>query len=640
MAGGFNLDIAHDDALRTLADLPFFISGRYPHAHAVGRCRGETVEWLSSRELFERIRDVALGLAALGLAAGERLALASESRPEWLVVDLAALTIGAVVVPVYPTLTAGQAAGVMADAGVRMAVGSDAAQVAKLAEARAAVPSLETLVGMTAAAAAAAPGALDLDAVAASGHDRIRGGWGVAREYRERAAAIGAGDLATLIYTSGTTGEPKGVMLTHANIVSNVKGCLQVLPVTTEDVALSFLPLSHAFERTVVYTYLAAGVSVVFAEGMDTLPRDLVTVRPTIMTGVPRVFEKVRARVLDTAARGSAVQRAVFAWAVRVGEAWTAARLEGRGPGAWTRLTHALADRFVFARVRAGVGGRVRALVSGSAALSPAIGRFFFGAGLTIVEGYGLTETAPVLTVNPFTAPRFGTVGPPLPEIELRIADDGEILTRGPNVMKGYYGRPEATAAVLVDGWFHTGDVGRIDPDGFLVITDRKKDMLVTSGGKKIAPQPIENVVRLHPLVSEAVLLGERRRFPALLIVPDFTALEHRLRELGRRSGAPDELVRRPDVIALYQAIVDEVNLGLAQFERVKKIALLPEEFSIARGELTPTMKVRRRAVEQRWSDIIEGLYAEPAPGAGPGGEGPHGTQGSAGSGQPSARSS
>ena len=308
-----------------------------------------------------------------------------------------------------------------------------------------------------------------------------------------------------------------------------------------------------------------------------------------------------------------------------MGEAWTAARLDGRRPGARLRGAHALADRLVFARIRARVGGRVRAFVSGSAALSPAIGRFFYGAGLTIVEGYGLTETAPVLTVNPFEAPRFGTVGPPLPGVDLRIADDGEILARGPNVMRGYYHRPEATAAVLVDGWFHTGDVGRIEPDGFLVITDRKKDVLVTSGGKKIAPQPIENVVRLHPLVNEAVLLGERRRFPALLIVPDFAALDHRLRELGRPAGTREELVRRADVIALYQAIVDGVNQGLAQFERVKKVALLPEEFSIARGELTPTMKVRRRAVEQRWSGIIEGLYAEPEPGTGPGDAGPQG---------------
>ncbi len=627
MAGGFNPEIAREDALQTLADLPFYVSGRYPKDQYIGRCRGEAVEWLSSRELFDRIRDVALGLEALGLEAGDRIALASESRPGWLVIDLAVLTIGAVLVPVYPTLTAAQAAAVMADAGVRMAAGADAAQLAKLAEARPSVPSLHTLIVLTAGAEAAVPGALTLDAVAARGHDRIRGGWGVAKEYRDRAARVRADDLATLIYTSGTTGEPKGVMLTHGNIVSNVKGCLQVLPVRQEDVALSFLPLSHAFERTVVYAYLAAGASVVFAEAMDTLPRDLMTVRPTIMTGVPRVFEKVRARVFDTVARGPALERAVFAWAVKAAEAWTAAQLDGRRPPPWIRGAHALADRLVFARIRARVGGRVRAFVSGSAALSPAIGRFFYGAGLTIVEGYGLTETSPVLTVNPFEAPRFGTVGPPLPGVELRIADDGEILARGPNVMRGYYNRPEATAAVLVDGWFHTGDVGRIEPDGFLVITDRKKDVLVTSGGKKIAPQPIENVVRLNLLVTEAVLLGERRRFPAILIVPDFAALERRLRELGRPAGPRDQLVRRPDVVALYQAIVDEVNRGLAQFERIKKVALLPEEFSIARGELTPTMKVRRRAVERRWSEIIDGLYAEPPPGAAPGDGTPRGPQ-------------
>jgi len=596
-------------AIETLADLPFFVLGRHPKPQFIGRCRGEAVSWLSTREFFDRVRDVALGLRTLGLDAGDRIGLASESRPEWLIVDFAAHTLGLVLVPIYPTLTAAQAGAVLADAGARLAIASDRTQLDKLIDARRHAPSIQALVVIDPDDGPAAD-AVALDELARRGHAEILAGWGVAKAYQDQARARGADDLATLIYTSGTTGEPKGVMLTHGNIVSNVKAGLQVLPVSHEDLALSFLPLSHAFERTVVYAYLVAGASVVFAERLDSLARDLVTVRPTVMASVPRVYEKMYARVLETVAKKSAIERAVFRWAIGLGGRWTTRTLAGRPPGLLAPA-HRLADRLVFRAIRERLGGRLRCLISGSAALSPAIGEFFYGVGLRIMEGYGLTETAPILTVNPLDRPRFGTVGPPLPGIELRIDEDGEILARGPNIMRGYYNRPVATAEVLRDGWFHTGDVGRIDPDGFLSITDRKKDLLVTSGGKKIAPQPIENVLKLDPLVVEAVLLGERRRFPAALLVPDFGALERRLREQGAPGGSREELVHRPDVVALYQALVDEVNQSLAQYERIKKIAILPEEFSIERGELTPTMKVRRKAVEQRWHDVIEAMYVD-----------------------------
>jgi long-chain acyl-CoA synthetase len=302
----------------------------------------------------------------------------------------------------------------------------------------------------------------------------------------------------------------------------------------------------------------------------------------------------------------------VFHWAVGVGARWTARTLDaGRDAAKVPSLDWRLADRLVFSKIRERLGGRLRCLISGSAALSPEIGRFFYGAGLPIMEGYGLTETAPILTVNPLDRLHYGTVGVPLRGVELRLDEDGEILVRGPNVMQGYYNRPEATAAVLRDGWFRTGDVGRLDADGFLSITDRKKDLLVTSGGKKIAPQPIENLLRLDPLVAEAVLISERRRFPAVLLVPEFGALERRMTETGAGWGTREEMVRRPDAIALYRTLVDAVNERLARFERIRKFVLLPEEFSIERGELTPTMKVRRKAVEQRWCDLIESMYAE-----------------------------
>jgi long-chain acyl-CoA synthetase len=602
---------APNDAFRTLADLPFFVMGRYPRELFVGRCREAGIDGLSTYAFFERIRDVALGLERIGVSRGDRVAIVSESRPEWLVADLAILTLGAVTVPVYPTLTAAQTRYILADAGARAAFASDRTQAEKLAEIRHALPGLETTVLVSGDRDGLPGSTLTLAEVAELGHDRLRVSWGLARAYHDQARQVAPDDLATLIYTSGTTGDPKGVMLTHANIVSNVKACCEVLDLGPDDVALSFLPLSHSFERTVAYIYLASGTTVVFAEAIETIPRDLGLVRPTMMTGVPRLFEKMHARIVEAGTSGSAVRRALFRWAVAVGRARSRARLAGRRPSLLTALQFPLADRLVLSKIRARTGGRLRYLVSGSAALPLAVAEFFHAVGLRLLEGYGLTETAPVLTVNPPDAPRLGTVGPPIPGVELRIAEDGEILARGPNVMVGYYNQPEATAAVLRDGWLHTGDIGELDERGYLRITDRKKDIVITSGGKKVVPQPVESALKSHPLVAEAMVIGEKRRFPAVLIVPDFAALERRLAELGRPAGPRAELVARPDVRELYQAVVDEVNRNLAQFERLKKFALLPEELSIERGELTPTMKVRRKVVEERYRSVIETMYAE-----------------------------
>jgi long-chain acyl-CoA synthetase len=480
----------------------------------------------------------------------------------------------------------------------------------KLQKVRHALASLEVII-LFDANQAPTGSLIALEEVAARGHARMVGEWGVAKDFKDRARQIRPEDLATVIYTSGTTGEPKGVMLTHHNIMSNVRSCMHVLPMSPADVGLSFLPLSHAFERTVAYICLSNGVSIVYAEAIDTLARDLLLSRPTLMTAVPRVFEKFYTRVLEGVAQQPTYRRAMFNWAKGLGERRVRGLKEGRVPAGG--VMHSLAERLVYAKVRARMGGRLNYLVSGSAPLPAFIGEFFFAIGIPIVEGYGLTETAPVLTVNPIEAPRFGTVGRAIPDVELRIADDGEILARGPNVMIGYYNKPEATREVLEpDGWFHTGDVGHIDADGFLAITDRKKDLIVTSGGKKVAPQPIETRLKAHPLVAEAMLIGERRKYPAILIVPDFEALDRRLRELGR----PEEidrraLVARPDVLALYQELVDGINRDLAQFERIKKIGLLPREFAIATGELTPTLKVRRKTVAETWKDLIEELYAD-----------------------------
>ena len=598
-------------AVGTIADLPFHVLGRFQKPQHVGRCRGSDIEALSSRELFERIRDVSLGLVALGVRRGDRVAIVSESRPEWLIADLAILAAGGVTVPIYPTLSAAQARYILDDAGARVVIASTALQLRKVQEVRHMLPAVESLVLIDGAVDPASPSMLTFQDLAERGHARLMSEWGAGREFQDAARAVASDQLATIIYTSGTTGEPKGVMLTHANLVANLKAAAKVLDVSEQDAALSFLPLSHAFERMVAYVYLLCGVTIVFAETMETIGRDLLTVRPTVLTGVPRVYEKLHARVLEKGQSAPGLKASIFRWAVNVAMASGRAALRGESPSLLTSLQLPFADRLVFAKIREGVGGRVRYLVSGSAPLPVSIAEFFQGVGLSIIEGYGLTETAPILTVNPPDAPRAGTVGRPLPGVELKIADDGEILARGPNVMSGYYNKPEATADALRDGWFRTGDIGALDEDGYLKITDRKKDLLVTSGGKKIAPQPIEATLKRSPIVSEAVLLGDRRKFAAVLIVPEFASLERRLHDLGRPPGTREELVRRPDVLALYQEIVDALNRELSQFERIKKMALLPAEFSIDTGELTPTLKVKRKVVEERWKETIDRLYEE-----------------------------
>jgi long-chain acyl-CoA synthetase len=596
--------------LATLADLPFHVSGRHPKPLLVGRAIGSTIVGESTREWFERLRDLSLGLGAFGVTAGDRVAIVSESRPEWQLTDLALLAAGAVTVPVYPTLSAQQVQYILADSSARIAVLSDTAQLEKIQHVRHQLPQLQAIL-LFEGEPAPDSSIFTFASVVERGHARMVSEWGVAREFRDAARRVRPGQLATIIYTSGTTGEPKGVMLSHGNLIANLIASQSVLEVGADDVALSFLPLSHGFERLVSYLYLANGVTTIFAESLETVRRDISTVRPTIVTGVPRVYEKMQSNILAGGAALPQPRRTLFNWGIRAGLARARKQLRSQTVGPILSFQSALADRLVFSAVRERVGGRLRILVSGSAPLPVSVAEFFAAIGLPIVEGYGLTETAPVLTVNPQGAPRLGTVGRAIPGVELRIADDGEILARGPNVMSGYYNKPEATAEALRDGWFHTGDIGTLDADGYLTITDRKKDLLVTSGGKKIAPQPIEAILKRSPLVAEAVVLGDRQKFASALIVPDFAALERRLRDLGRSPTQDDRaaLVRRDDVVALYDEIVDSLNRELSQFERIKKFRLLPREFSMADGELTPTLKVRRKTVEQNWRGVIEEIY-------------------------------
>ena len=599
-------------SVQTLADLPFQIAERFPSRTVLRHCRTAGVIDLSGGEFFEQIRDVSLGLSELGLDVGDRVAVIAESRPEWCVTDLAVLAAGGVTVPVYPTLTAGQVESILRDCGARIAVVSNVVQVDKILAVRSRHPGPAMVVVMDTDRRPWPEGVTTLADVAASGRKRLVSTAAAGHVFEERAAAITRDALATIIYTSGTTGEPKGVMLTHGNLLSNVEAAINALEVTSKDVALSFLPLSHAFERMVLYTYLHAGAIVAFGESPETLARDMVGIRPTLMTAVPRVLEKLHSRILESIADASAIRKALFHWAVSVGLRRSAGLRSGRPLATLLALQDRLADKLVFRKLRRATGGRLRVLVSGSAPLPRAIAEFFDAIGLTVFEGYGLTEASPVLTVNPLNRPKFGTVGRALPGVELRIAGDGEILARGPNIMRGYYHNLAATRAVLeTNGWLHTGDIGTLDAEGYLTITDRKEDLILTSVGKHVAPQSIEDQLRRHPLIAEAVLVGDRHRFIAALIVPDFLKLQRRLAALSRPDGARDTLVARPDVIALFQEAVDAVNAARAPFERIKRFALIPSEFTIESGEVTPTMKVKRRVVEERWRAVVEKLYQE-----------------------------
>jgi long-chain acyl-CoA synthetase len=559
---------------------------------------------------------MSLGLRELGIRDGDRVAILSENRPEWAIADYACLTARCTDVPIYPTLPARQIEYILRDSGAVALVVSSAAQLEKVLAIRERLPGLRHIVTLD-AVGAGQEGVLGLDELLRCGRAAV------ARqpEWRTHALAASPADLATLIYTSGTTGEPKGVMLTHGNIASNVTTCCRLFTFGDRDECLSFLPLSHIFERMFGhYSMFHAGVVINYAGGIDTVAADMQECRPTLMAAVPRLYEKIHTRVLDSVRASPAPRRRIFAWARRVGEEW-ADRTLARAPiPPSLLLTRHLADRLVFARLRARTGGRIRFFISGGAPLSAEIARFFYAAGMPILEGYGLTETSPVIAVNTDRHTKLGTVGLPIPGVEVRIADDGEIVTRGPNVMRGYYGKPAETAEALdADGWFHTGDIGLIDAEGYLRITDRKKDLIVTAGGKNIAPQPIENLAKGSKYVSNVVMVGDRRPFPIMLVVPN----PEPLRVWAARRGLPaddlERLVGVPDVQLKVEREVRKMLRDLAQFEMPKKFLLLPRDFSVEGGELTPTLKVRRRVVEERHRAAIEALYAEPHEGTGGG---------------------
>ena len=567
-------------------------------------------EWrsISSDDFARRVRHVALGLHALGLRRGDRAGILSESSPEWVITDLGCQFAGVVNVPIYPTLAPQQVCYIMEDSGSLLLFVQDRATHERVRGALADCAALSTVVVMT-GEAGEGDGVLTLAELEARGAQIEADGAGVIEEL---SGAVGAEDLTTIIYTSGTTGEPKGVMLTHANVVSNLVDTSERLAFTPEDVVLSVLPLSHVFERGAMYMYLHHGAKVYFAESLERIGDNMREVRPTLVVAVPRLFEKIFARIKEKAAEGGRVKTALLMWAVGVGRRWAHAKVWGRPVSPALALQHAVAARLVFSKWREGTGGRIRLFISGGAALPEELGLVFYGAGLPIVQGYGLTETSPVITVSAPDDNRIGTVGRPIPHVEVRIADDGEIESRGPNVMRGYYNQPEATREVFTeDGWFKTGDIGTLDAEGYLRITDRKKELFKTSGGKYVAPQPIEQRIKQSRFVNQVVLVGAGRKFAAALIVPDWEMLRSYAQHKGLDLKEPAEFCRHPRIIDLMQRQVDSVTEDLSRFERVKRVALLERELTVAGGELTPTLKVKRRVVDEKYRDVIDRLYAE-----------------------------
>jgi len=561
---------------------------------------------VSSQELYDRIRHISMGLRGLGFAPGDKLALLSENRPEWVMTDFAVLGAGGVTVPIYPTLTPEQIRYIIDDSEAKIVVCSSPELRAKVEAVRSSLPRVAHFLTLEASAPA---GFRAFSEILQNGRAADAADPGA---FEKTVAAVRPDDVASIIYTSGTTGVPKGVMLTHRNFFSNSKALDAVTDFNVKDTILSFLPLSHVLERMTTFSFLYKGCTIGYAESIDTVAQNLVEVRPTIMVSVPRLFEKLYARIMDSILSGPALKRKIFFWALQGGlEASRKAQKRTAAVFPRDSLRLRLAQKLVFSKILEKTGGRVKFFVSGGAPLSRDIAEFFHAIGLVILEGYGLTETAPVVACNTFTKLRFGTVGPVVPGVEARIASDGEILVRGENVMKGYFKKETETAEALAGGWFHTGDIGHLDADGFLVITDRKKDLIVTAGGKNVAPQPIENLLRQSPYIGQAVVVGAGRKFISVLIVPNFEKLRAYARERGIPFIEDKDLCVREEIRSFILAETDRCTPGLAPYEKIKKVILIDRDFEIEQGELTPTLKVKRNYVEKKYKDVIDALYKD-----------------------------
>lgn len=589
--------------LRTINDIFFLVAASsQPRSVLYMDAEGKW-QAFTGMQIYQRVRAFAEALTGWGIQKGDRVVILSENRWEWVAADFAALAIGAVDVPIYPTLTAEQIGVLLADSGARVAVVSSRQQYEKVAAVRGQT-ALERIVLMDDEGVA--------DAVLMSSLVKDADSRGPERDaaFDRAAYDVAPEDLATLIYTSGTTGEPKGVMLTHGNIASNINYSLVGFDISQSDSCISFLPLSHITARHLDYAIYTRQATVAYCPSFEKLLVALKEVQPTVLVCVPRVFEKVRQEA-ERQASLSGIKKRVFAWAVKTGQKHRDEILRGGTP---TALGWKLANKLVYSKIQHGFGGRGRCYISGGAPLGMDTASWFAGVGIRILEGYGLTETSPVLALNTTANYRIGSVGKPLLNVECRIAEDGELLVRGPNVFPGYWNNPAETAEAFdEDHWFRTGDVGRIDEDGFLYITDRKKELLKTSGGKLVAPQPIENKLKANLFVGQAAVVGDKHKFLSALISPNFVALEEWAKQQGISAPTRRELVADAKVVAQYQAIIDEVNGTLAHFETIKRFSVVPEEWAIASDELTPSLKLKRRVINQQYSNEIATFYADEA---------------------------
>jgi long-chain acyl-CoA synthetase len=595
--------------IATLNDI-YFVTSDIDRPAAMKSKQGDRWVDVSVPEFRDTVRLFSTGLRVLGVKPCDRVAILSENRPEWTLGDFGILTNQAVTVPVYPTLLGWQIEYILNDSGSSVVIVSTAEQLQKVLEIRPHCPHIHNIIICDPPNRSLAPGIMTFAQVVESGRTEENKN-GRAR-FDELSKKPKPDDLATLVYTSGTTGNPKGAMLTHGNITSNVLACSDLLPLKAGMVSLSILPLSHILERMADFLYLYKGVTIAYAESVVKVGDNLGEVKPHIFAAVPRLFEKMRAKIMDGVALKSSIEQKMFHWALGVAEQRLPYRVDPKPMPFGLKLKSTIADKTVFKKIHERLGGRVQYVISGGAPLSAELAAFFIGAGVEIYEGYGLTETSPVIAVNNPKARRVGTVGPIIPGVEVKIAGDGEILTRGPHVMEGYWNNPEATAqAIDPEGWFHTGDIGEVDKDGFLKITDRKKDIIINAYGKNIAPQPLEALLKSSPYVGTPVLIGDRRKFLVALIVPNFEKLERDAAAMGVTTKSHEELVQDPKVKTLIQNEIDRFNQNLDRQEKIRRFTLLPNDFTIDNDEITPSLKVKRKVIDKRYKDVIDQMYED-----------------------------
>ena len=591
--------------VNTLAQLFLHTIKSFPKADLMLYKEAGEYKPISTEEFGDWVICLSLGLRELGLNKGDKLALLAENSPEWVMTDLASLCLGSITVPIYTSLVPEQIKYIVNDSDTKVVVCSDLSIWEKVKSVKDKMKNVEYFLIM---GDEAPEGTVLLSEVIERGKKVKEKDPGL---FEKSALEIKPNDTASIIYTSGTTGTPKGVILSHSNFISNSKSTSDIIKFTSDDYVLSFLPLSHVLERMVTFTYLYKGCSIAYAESVETVAENLLEIRPHIMVSVPRVFEKIYAKVMDTVLEGSALKKKIFFWGVKAGKEFSQKKLDKKKISKWLELKRKIAHKIVFSKIISKTGGRVRFFVSGGAPLSKDIAEFFYGIGLVILEGYGLTETSPVIAVNTFEELRFGSVGKPIPGVEVKIADDGEILTRGPNLMKGYYKKEEETNEAIKQGWFYTGDIGHLDEDNFLYITDRKKDIIVTAGGKNVAPQIIENQLKTNPFISNAVVIGDRKKFVSALVVPEFEKLEGYAKASNIEYTSRKDLIENEKINNFMMSEIDRYSANFASYERVKRIVLLDRDFEIEKGELTPSLKVRRNIVEDKYKDVIDKLYQD-----------------------------